>query len=530
MPLLWQGLTRLFRAVLTLSLRACPVIAVVALARLALRRAPRAALCALWGAAGLRLVCPAGIPIVLPAAPETARAAGMTAWPDIPELLPPLERITAPLETVPAAAAGAPYAALPAAVWLAGMAALLGWSAASLIRLRRRLRGVAVRPWPEACASVACASGHFARTPLLVCAGLPTAFVLGLARPRIYVPGGLTERQLTCILCHECAHLRRRDHLVKPLAFLILCLHWFNPLVWLAFALFVQDMEWACDEAALRYLGGGTKRVKKEYSAALLAMARLRCAAGTSRRACHDFISVPPAFGEGAVKGRVKNVLRYKKAALGVFAVTVALLILLAVILLAEPTRAAQGGITQIVFPAYQEGRDEWNAAIYDTAPFTVGMRLPDGWQLTQPPTPGGSPWTPMDILDENGAWMGSIGFGQFEAVEDLPAAEFYKAAFSELRLGSLIRWCNEYVPVRVTETQESAVSLCYINGSYGNSPVDAGLQAADPAAAGEQAYPCVTLYDRTLGVYTALRFAPNILSDEQLLTLAETMTLEPVV
>ncbi len=521
-------LEKTFYAVLGLSLRACPLILTAALAHLVLRRAPRPALCALWGVVGLRLVCPLSFPVVLPtvfplpskaAAPagETALPPGLTAALSHPDVL------FTPPQAAPSAGPGTARAVWPAVVWAAGIALLIGWSAVSMALLCRRLRGAAEMDWPDGYAPE-----QRAHIPLLLCPGLPTAFVFGLARPRVYVPDGLTDRQLACVLCHECAHLRRRDYLFKPLAALILCLHWFNPLAWLAFAWFVRDMEWACDEAALRRLGVGAK---KEYSAALLTMARPH----TPRSPIyHPFTGAPFAFGEGAVKGRVINVLRYKKSALWVSIITVTLLVAVIVVLLMSPTHAAQEDVS-VTFPTYQDGRNEYNAAIYDTAPFTVGLSLPQGWHFTKPDELNALPWTPMLLRDAQENIVGTIGFGRFDPVPDLPAEEEYKAVFAELRLGSMRSWCNEYTPVRSTDTQESSVSQC-IASNLLLIPCEFFSDDSDPSTAyltpeseeqQEFPFPCAAIYDRTLKVYAMLTLAPGELSEDQLMTLAETMTLK---
>lgn len=143
--------------------------------------------------------------------------------------------------------------AVAALIWLVGAAALLLGSLISLLRLRRSLRGATL-----------------VEPGVYEAPGLSTAFVLGLAHPRIYLPAGLPIRQRDYVLRHERAHIRRGDWLVKMAAFGAVCLHWFNPLVWLAFSLACRDMEMSCDERVLRELGDG---VRAEYSRSLLVMA-----------------------------------------------------------------------------------------------------------------------------------------------------------------------------------------------------------------------------------------------------------------
>ncbi len=521
-----EMLGQVFVAVLNMSLRGSWVILAVAAARPLLQRcrAPRTAIFALWAVAAFRLACPVSFTAafsLLPAARPVPSDIARMARPAIDSGLSLVDNLVQPLLPVPSPAASANplqiWLPLAGCVWLLGALALLGYSLLSLARLKARLRGALPLAWPAAVPRPTCAT-------LWQRGGLPTAFVLGTIRPRVYLPAGLNEQQLTCILHHECAHLRRRDHLLKPLAFLLLCVHWFDPVVWLGFWLFGRDLELAADEAVLRTLGTAAK---KTYCNVLLAVAAP--AAPGARRP--RFIGSPLAFGEGAVKGRVKNVLRYKKPVLWISLLVVLLLGALAIALLADPAAGRAAGL-RLTFPAYQTGRDQYNAAIYDTAPFTVTLPLPAGWHAEPPQTPGGSPWTPLRLLDADDRQVGIIGFGIFEDVPDLPAEEFYKAAFAELRLGSLVSWCDAYTPVQTTDTYETAISNTLANESFLQQ--SAGT-AADPAAdenvasaaaAPTLAFPAVTLYDRERGVYVAACFAQGALSADQLTALAEGMTL----
>jgi beta-lactamase regulating signal transducer with metallopeptidase domain len=171
-------------------------------------------------------------------------------------------------------------------VWLAGLAALLGYSLLSYMRLRKRVA-----------TAVKLTDGVFEAD------GIRSPFVLGFLHPKIYIPFGLTEREKSYILRHEACHIERKDPIVKLAAFLILSLHWFNPLVWLAFALMTKDMEMSCDE---RVLSASGDAIKSDYSASLLSLA-------VGRR----FRTRALAFGESVVKGRIQNILRFKSRACG---------------------------------------------------------------------------------------------------------------------------------------------------------------------------------------------------------------------
>lgn len=200
-----------------------------------------------------------------------------------------------------------------AAVWLLGAAAMMGYALFSYLRLRRTVYD-AVRTEP----------GVWEHPTLR------SPFLLGAGRPRIYLPTGLTGDTRAFVLAHERAHIRRGDWLVKPLCWLALSLHWFNPMAWVAFALMGADMEAACDQAVLRRLGEG---VKADYSAALLtlAMGRRRVPA-----------PCPLAFGEGSAKGRIKSVLSYRRPAFWVVLLAVLAAIAAAVCLLTDPVAAGK--------------------------------------------------------------------------------------------------------------------------------------------------------------------------------------------
>lgn len=196
-----------------------------------------------------------------------------------------------------------------AALWLAGLAAMLLYAFLSWLRLRLLVRE-----------AVPAGDGRY------ICDRLRDPFILGLFRPCIYLPSDLSEPELGFVLAHERAHLRRRDHIWKPLGWLLLSVHWFNPLVWLAYALFCRDVEYACDESVV---GGLDADGRRAYARALL-----ECSSPRRAAAC------PLAFGETGAKARVKGVLNYKKPARWALIAVVAACAVLAVCFLTEPKPA----------------------------------------------------------------------------------------------------------------------------------------------------------------------------------------------
>ena len=312
-------MTDIFLGFLNRSLAAGILILAVVLVRLVFKKAPRWLLCALWALAAVRLVCPVSIESVLsliPSAEPVQPEIIVSAQPAITSGIPAVDAIVNP----PLAAAFTPSPAqsanplqiwtfLAACVWLAGIAALLLYAAVSALRLRLRVR-TAVRLEGKVYQS------EFVSSP----------FILGVIRPRIYLPFGLEAGAQAMVLAHERAHLRRGDQLWKPLGYLILAAYWFNPLCWLAYILFCRDIEAACDEKVVRELGEGCKAA---YSRALLA-----CSAPKKL-----ITACPLAFGETGVKARIRSVLNYKKPAFWLVLAAVLVSAAVAVCFLTDPKR-----------------------------------------------------------------------------------------------------------------------------------------------------------------------------------------------
>lgn len=306
----------LFLKILNMSLTGAVVILAVLLVRLALRKAPKVFSYALWAVVLFRLLCPFTIESAfspLPSVQTRSDEKGQTVLQvhtgilalngpindylgDHPYQGGKLDAAPELPEAEQSSAAGrsgrAPdWRAALAAVWLGGCALVLGYGLISLLRLRRRLVGALPLPGEK---------------NVRLADHIPSPFVLGLLRPRIYLPSGLPEAERDYILLHERTHIRRGDHVLRALAWLALAVHWFNPLVWAAFHLAGQDMEMSCDEAVLRRMG---RDVRADYSASLL------------RLSAEERLPVGPlAFGDGNPKSRIQNVLNWKKPALWVVA------------------------------------------------------------------------------------------------------------------------------------------------------------------------------------------------------------------
>ena len=261
-----------------------------------LRRAhaPSRLLCWLWLAVGLRFVLPWGIPLSLPRPQNTQLAAAADTVQELGELplVAPPPAVSAPATALPWYARLTPWHAL-AAVWAVGAAVLAVRGIVGYIKLKRHVA--------LACkTSDGCYGGACVTAP----------FTLGILRPRVYLPDDLQGTARQAVLLHEQTHIRRRDPLTKPLFYAVVCLHWFNPLAWLAFCTFERDMEAACDEAAVR---GRPLPERNAYCESLLHFA----VQGRS-------IPGSLAFGQGSVKERIVHLLHYRRLGAGALAVCAA--------------------------------------------------------------------------------------------------------------------------------------------------------------------------------------------------------------
>lgn len=310
-------MTELFLTVVNLSMQAGWLVLAIVLLRLVLRRAPRWMFPLFWGLVGLRLLLPFSIESavsLLPSAETVSHSVLSDPIPYIQSGVPVVNSAVNPaIGTALAPAPGASanpaqvLAFVLALVWLAGAAGMVCYLAASWLRVSLRLR-TAVRLRDNVYQS------EWARTP----------FLFGLARPRIILPFGLGEEDAAFVIAHERAHLRRGDHWVKPLAFLLLAVYWFHPLLWLAYALLCRDIELACDERVLR---GLSCEERAGYSQALLA-----CSVPEKRR-----LACPLAFGEAGVRQRVRAALSYRRPAVWVIALAAVLGAAVAVCFLTTP-------------------------------------------------------------------------------------------------------------------------------------------------------------------------------------------------
>jgi len=301
-----------------MSFTASYVILFVILVRLMLKKAPRVISYVLWGVVAFRLIIPSSFESMFSIMPRNTNAVPIPhdiIYQQNPQINSGIEVLDSFVNnSLPAPIIGASvnplqiYVEIGAYLWVLGIIALLVYSLVSILILKRQLK-----------------NAELIEQNIFEAKNLKTPFVLGLIRPKIYLPDRLNATERNYILLHEQTHIRRKDHIIKILAFLTLSIHWFNPLVWIAFMLMSTDMELSCDEKVLKEMN---EDIKKPYANSLLSLATGR----------YIFNGNPLAFGEGNVKGRIKNVLNYKKPRFWVVVIAAIIAVAIGVGLLANPS------------------------------------------------------------------------------------------------------------------------------------------------------------------------------------------------
>ncbi|MGN1443770.1 MAG: M56 family metallopeptidase [Acutalibacteraceae bacterium] len=306
-----------FIKVVNMSISASWIVLAVLLLRPLLRKAPKWIPVLLWGIVAVRLICPFSVESALSLIPSAETISPGIMTDATPQINTGITFINSALNPVigssltpdPVASANPLQILIPvlSVVWVVGIALMLAYSAVSYLFLLSKVR-TAVR----------------LRENIFQSENVSSSFVLGIIRPRIYLPFQINARDMEHVIAHEEAHICRKDHLWKPLGFLLLALHWFNPLMWLGYVLLCRDIEFACDEKVVRKLDSGQRA---DYSQALLTCSVKRRMIATC----------PLAFGEVGVKDRVKSVLNYKKPAFWIIVAAIVISIAAAVCFLTDP-------------------------------------------------------------------------------------------------------------------------------------------------------------------------------------------------
>ena len=311
-------MNELFLKIINMSISASWLILAVLILRLVLKKAPKWVNVLLWGIVAVRLICPLSFESALSLIPSSETIPldiEMAAKPTIDSGVPAINSVVNPVLSSFAPPQHVLTSANPLQIWipilniiwLIGVGALLLYTAVSYWRLCRKV-DTAVRY-----------KGNIFQSE-----NVSSPFVLGIIKPRIYLPFNMNGQDLEHVVAHEQAHIRRKDHWWKPLGFFLLTIYWFNPLMWLAYVLLCRDIELACDEKVIKGLGN---EQRADYTQALVACS-------VNRRM---IAACPLAFGEVGVKERVKSVMNYKKPAFWVIILAVIACVIVAVCFLTNP-------------------------------------------------------------------------------------------------------------------------------------------------------------------------------------------------
>lgn len=311
-------MSNFFLNLVNISITASWIVLVVVLMRLILKKAPKWINCLLWAIVGLRLIMPFSLESVFSLIPstETIGVSTQTGIPNVQTGLPMVdntvnEYIGEYYQTqAPAMTENSiDLVGILSIIWVVGMIAMLIYSAISYFRLKKRVKASVLN-----------------KDNIYFCDDIETPFVLGLIKPRIYLPSGIAGEQSEYVIRHENSHIKRKDHWWKPLGFALLTVYWFNPAMWLAYVLLCRDIELACDEKAIKDMNNDDK---KGYSEALLSNSIQR----------RMIMACPLAFGEVGIKERIKSVLNYKKPAFWIIAVAIVVVAVISVCFLTNPDK-----------------------------------------------------------------------------------------------------------------------------------------------------------------------------------------------
>lgn len=356
----------LFIKLLNISTTAIWLILAVIILRIVLKKAPKFINLILWALVGFRLICPFSFESVLSLIPSAEPIPGNIQYssePTIDSGIDTVDQIVNPIMSnlTPDVSASANPMQIILTIafyaWICGLVAMLIYSITSYLILHKKVK----------------ASIRYDNN-IYLCDNIKTPFILGIFKPKIYLPSDITEHQIHSVIAHEKAHIKRLDHIWKPLGFAILSIHWFNPLVWLAYSLFCRDIEFACDEKVIKNM---KNEHKKAYSEALLSLS----VPNRSLTAC------PLAFGEVGVKNRIKSVLNYKKPALWIIIVAVIALVSVAIGFMTNPANtqindkifAPAKYYHQEVIGVDRANKEQMDFRYYISEDYVLSMYIEDG-------------------------------------------------------------------------------------------------------------------------------------------------------
>lgn len=322
-------MSELFLKIINMSISASWIVIAVVLIRLLLKKAPKWITVFLWGIVALRLICPFNFECaisLIPSAETVSPEIMMDSTPEINtgvnivnQMVNPI--INASFAPDPMASANPLQILIPifSVIWLTGIAAFFAYTLISYVKLKRRV------------STAVLLQDNIYQSEKVI-----STFVLGIIKPKIYLPFDISECDMQYVIAHEKAHIKRKDHLWKPLGFLLLSIHWFNPFMWLGYILLCRDVELACDE---KVISGFGREEKANYSQVLLTCS-------INRRMIS---ACPLAFGEVGVKGRVKSVLNYKKPTFWIILIGTLAIFITAVCFLTNPKTTLDAELTVFI-------------------------------------------------------------------------------------------------------------------------------------------------------------------------------------
>lgn len=341
----------LFLTVLNMSLTASYVALAVMIVRLLIKKTPKVFSYALWAVVLFRLVSPISfessfsllhtkieaIPWAIAYTQNPAVNSGVGLVDNAVNYS--IQSSLAPVNPATSFNTMGVVMEVAAAIWLLGIAILLCLGAVSYFRLKHRL-----------------STATLLKENILETDRIKTPFVLGFFKPSIYVPSGLAQKEMDFILKHERTHIKRLDYIIKPVAFLVLVLHWFNPLMWISYFLMAKDMEMSCDESVMKQ---SNEDIRASYSGSLLSLS-----------AKQSGLLSPLAFGESNAKSRIRNVLNYKKPAFWVIIIAFVVVVAVAIGLIANPIEnASENGVNSIQITSLASEIINRDIAIYESNP-----------------------------------------------------------------------------------------------------------------------------------------------------------------
>ena len=294
-------------------------------------------------------------------------------------------------------------------IWLFGIAALVIYSAVQYVKLRRKLIGATPL-----------------RGNIFLADYIDSPFVMGIVFPKIYLPSSLSETEQEYVILHEKHHVKRGDHIIKILAFAALCIHWFNPFVWLAFVLSGKDMEMSCDEAVMNKMDHD---IRAQYATSLLRFA-------TGRKL---LVGTPLAFGEGDTKDRVKNVMKYKKPLLWLSVTAGVVIVVAAFVLLANPSKSNIDNMLEnkICASAYKVKQ-----ILYDNAPKTEDSRWKQSMSTRR---------YSVCFVDDRITLYENEGNSEWNNLGDMQPYSLDKSSITEYTLDNC--WLTDYTVAEITDS-----------------------------------------------------------------------------